>query len=504
MTVYDLMSVFPELILATGTMALLVCGVMCQNKQGGGSVFALDIVYKSSILVVLAAILGLLYAQDAFRIFEGVETGNGGAFFNKLFLLDKFAIISKTVLLFSGGTVLFLSSQYLKEANGKIGFEYPLLVLLSLCGMLIMISSNDLMTLYMGVELASLSMYVMAAIKRDDRRASEAGMKYFVLGALASGILLYGSSLVYGFSGSTNFTLIAENIAAQEILPKGLVIGLVLVVVGLAFKISAAPFHMWTPDVYEGVPTPVTAYFAIVPKFAVAVLFVRLLAEPFSAFQAQWQDIIIIISIISMVVGALGGIWQTNIKRLLAYSSIANMGYVLVAVAAMGEAGIQSIIIFFIVYLLTNIGIFAVILSINTRSKEGEKGIEKIDHFKGFARSHPILGMLFALMLVSMMGLPFPPYAGFFGKFFVFFAAIEANLYGLAVIGVIASVIASYYDLRIIKLMSFDNLAKNVKVDINLQPHVKIIIAFITILSLYIFLNPACLLELANIATDSL
>lgn len=501
---YDIISALPEIVLAVGAMMLMLCGVSHKTDVQGAAERSMETVYKGSILVILFAIIAIVYAQDSFVIFEGVAKSNGGAFFNDLFILDRFAVIVKAIILFSGGTVLALSYQYLKESAEKIGFEYPLLILLSLCGLMIMVSSNDLLTLYMGVELASLAMYVMASARRDDSKAAEAGMKYFILGALASGILLYGASLVYGFSGSTNFDLISASLSDQLEISKGLIIGLVLVVVGLAFKMSAAPFHMWTPDVYEGVPTPVTAYFAIVPKFAVAALFIRLLGGPFEAFIDQWQDLIVIIAIISMVVGGLGGIWQNNIKRLLAYSSIANMGYALVAIAAMGDEGVRAAIVFFTIYILTSIGIFAVILSVNTKSSDGEKGIEQIDHFKGFAKSNPILGMLFALMLISMIGLPFPPFAGFFGKFFVFFAAVDSGLYGLAVIGVVASVIASFYYLRIIKLMYFDDLAKNIKVDVNLQPHVKFIILFVTLVSLYIFINPAYLLEAARVAAESL
>lgn len=504
MNIYDFIAATPEVVLAVGTMMLMICGVSCQNKDGGGNELAQRIIYKSSIIVILVALLAVMYSQNAFSMFTGVAASNGGAFFNDLFMLDTFAIVVKTIILFSGGTVLVLSHNYLKTTTDEIGFEYPLLVMLSLCGMLIMVSSNDLLTLYLGVELASLSMYVMAAMKRDESKAAEAGMKYFVLGALASGILLYGCSLVYGFSGSTNFDLIAQNIDGEVELSKGLIIGLVLVVVGLAFKISAAPFHMWTPDVYEGVPTPVTAYFAIVPKFAVAALFVRLLAGPFELFFDQWQDLIVIIAIISMVVGGLGGIWQTNIKRLLAYSSIANMGYALVAVAAIGATGVEALIVFFMIYILTSIGIFGIILSINVKSSEGEHGIEKIAHLKGLAKSNPVLSVLFALMLISMIGLPFPPFAGFFGKFFVFFAAIEANLYGLAVIGVVASVIGSFYYLRIIKLMYFDELEKNIRVTAELAMHMKIILLIVTLASLYIFINPECLLEIAAVAAESL
>lgn len=493
----DLIAALPEIILAVGAMAMLMIGVCCESKKENGNVClktsALSMVSKGSILIIVLSVASIFYAQE-----------NLGTFFNGLFVSDKFSICIKAILLFSGGTVLLMSNNYLEQSEGKVGFEYPILILLSLCGMLIMVSANDLMSLYLGIELQSLSLYVMAAMRRDSERAAEAGMKYFVLGALASGLLLYGCSLVYGFSGSTNFNLIAENLAAQGELSKGLIVGLVLVIVGLAFKMSAAPFHMWAPDVYEGVPTPVTAYFAIVPKLAVAAVLLRIFTTPFAEFAEHWQDIIIIISLVSMTVGALAGIWQTNIKRLLAYSSIANMGYAMVGIAAISVIGTQSVIAFFLIYILTTIGIFTFILSITTRSNDGEHTLEKIDHLKGLAKSNPISAMLLALMMISMIGLPFPPYAGFFGKFFIFHAAMDSSLYALAVFGVLSSVIASYYYLRIIKLMYFDELPKNIKLEVNIPSHVKLILFMVTIISLAIFLDPALLMDIAKTAAESI
>jgi len=349
-----------------------------------------------------------------------------------------------------------------------------------------------------------LSLYVLAAIRRDDSKASEAGVKYFVLGALASGIMLYGISLIYGFSGTVGLDELKQIISGSTELGNGMIIGLVLLVCGLCFKISAAPFHMWTPDVYEGVPTPVTAYFAIVPKLAVAAFLVRLLFDTFGSFVGQWQDIVIIISILSMSVGAFAGIWQQNIKRLLAYSSIANMGYALVGIAAFNESGVQALLIFMVIYMLSSIVIFAVILNIDVRDSDGEKGLEKIEHLNGFAKNNPITGMLIALVMFSMIGLPFPPFAGFFGKFFIFKSAIESDLYGLAVIGVIASVVAAYYYLRIVKVMYFDELGKNIRVNLDLEAHSKLIILMATLVSLFIFVYPGKFLEYAAYAAHNI
>jgi NADH-quinone oxidoreductase subunit N len=327
-------------------------------------------------------------------------------------------------------------------------FEYPVLVLLATVGMLIMISASDLIALYMGLELQSLALYVIAAFDRDNARSSEAGLKYFVLGALSSGMLLYGMSLIYGTSGSTSFAAIAGASAASASL--GLIFGLVFFVAGLAFKVSAVPFHMWTPDVYEGSPTPVTAFFAAAPKVAAMAAFTRAMVQPFPGITSDWQQIIVFISIASMVLGAFAAIGQTNIKRLLAYSSIGHMGFALVGLAAGGAEGVRGVVIYMIIYMIMTLGTFACVLAM--RRKEG--AIETIADLAGLARHDKPMAFVLAMLMFSLAGIP--PLAGFFAKYFVFMAAIKADLIALAVIGVIASVISAYYYLRIVKLIYFD------------------------------------------------
>ncbi len=484
----SLYAILPELVLAVGAMVLMMTGVFhsCSNDAEGAKERAFASTAHSSMALILLAILSLYFVADA---------GLVGKFFNNLVVIDSFAIFTKALLLIGGFFTLWLTIDYSKRNHKDFPFEYSILVLLSLCGMLIMISSADFLSLYLGVELQSLALYVLAAINRKNAKSSEAAVKYFVLGALASGILLYGISLIYGFSGSTNFDDIAAVLTNQDVLSKGLIVGIILVLVGLAFKMSAAPFHMWTPDVYEGVPTPVTAYFAIVPKLAVAVLLARILTGAFPSFVGQWQDVIIIISVLSMTIGALAGVWQRNIKRLLAYSSIANMGYALVGLAAFAQNGISAMLVFFTIYMSVSIGIFAIIMALHVRSKDVNGGIEEIAHLNGMSKAHPFFAALLALMMLSMIGLPFPPFAGFFGKFFIFKSAIDAGLYGLAVIGVVSSVIAAFYYLRVVKVMYFDDLAENVRVSLHLSKATKVVLVLVVVVNAIIFFQPHELLN---------
>jgi len=329
-------------------------------------------------------------------------------------------------------------------------FEYPVLMLISALGMSMMISANNLISLYVGLELQSLALYVVAAIRRDTLKSTEAGLKYFVLGALSSGMLLYGASLIYGFTGSTDFTVLAKALAVDAQPALGLVIGLVFLSAGLAFKISAVPFHMWTPDVYEGAPTPVTAFFAAAPKVAAIALFTRVLVGPFLPLLHQWQQIIVVVSVLSMLLGGIAAINQRNVKRLMAYSSIGNIGYALVGLASGTALGVTGVLIFMAIYIVTTIGAFAVILAMR---RKGEM-VEQISDLAGLGKSQPLLAYSFVIFLFSMAGIP--PVAGFFGKLFVFNAAIDAHLYALAVIGVVASVISCFYYIRIIKVMLFD------------------------------------------------
>jgi NADH-quinone oxidoreductase subunit N len=373
-------------------------------------------------------------------------------------------------------------------------FEYPVLILLASTGMMMMVSANDLIALYLGLELQSLSLYVLAAFKRDSGRATEAGLKYFVLGALSSGMLLYGASMIYGFAGSTNFAQIATALNGQASI--GLVVGIVFLSAGLAFKVSAVPFHMWTPDVYEGAPTPVTAFFAVAPKVAAMALFVRAILTPFGDIAHEWQQIIIVVSALSMLLGAFAAIAQTNIKRLMAYSSIGHVGYALIGLAAGTEEGVRGILIYLAIYLAMNVGTFACILCM----RQKDQMVEGVSDLAGLAKTHPGMALLLAGFMFSLAGVP--PLAGFFGKFYIFMSAINAGLYVLAVIGVLSSVVGAYYYLRIVKIMYFDEasepLAKPVRGELG---------AVMTVTGLFtmlFFLWPAPLLSMAATAARSL
>jgi NADH-quinone oxidoreductase subunit N len=332
-------------------------------------------------------------------------------------------------------------------------FEYPILVMLASVGMMMMISANDLISLYVGLELQSLSLYVVAAIDRDSARSSEAGLKYFVLGALSSGMLLYGASLVYGFTGTTTFPQIAAALSASGS-SLGLVFGLVFIIAGLAFKVSAVPFHMWTPDVYEGAPTPVTAFFAAAPKIAAMALFTRVMISPFAAVVQDWQQILVFVSIASMVLGAFAAIGQNNIKRLLAYSSIGHMGFALVGLASGSQEGAQGVIVYMMIYLISTLGVFACVLAMRRKGQH----LEQVSDLAGLAHNNKALAFVFAMLMFSLAGIP--PLAGFFGKYFVFLAAVKSGLFALAIIGVVASVVGAYYYLRIVKIIYFDEPAE--------------------------------------------
>jgi NADH-quinone oxidoreductase subunit N len=422
----------PEIILAVGAMALLMVGVYIKDHgRAAGLVAPLTV----GLLVVAALVAAFLVP------------GEGGQAFGGAFVFDPLALFSKIAIFGAAAIALLFAVPYLK-AERLARFEYFVLIALAALGMSMMVSANDLIAMYMGVELQSLALYVLAAFNRDSLRASEAGLKYFVLGALSSGLLLYGASLVYGFSGATGFNEIAVAAASGEV-SIGLLFGLVFVICGLAFKVSAAPFHMWTPDVYEGSPTPVTAFFATAPKFAAIVLLARILFEPFGAMTEQWQQVITAIAIASMAVGAFGALTQQNIKRLMAYSSIGNMGYALVAIAAGTETGLWALLAFMVLYIVGLVAAFGVVLSMRTN----EGMVEQVDDLAGLAQSRPGLAWTMTGAMFSIGGLPF--LVGFFGKLFILYAALQAGLVILPVALVLFSVVAAAYYLRVVRVMWF-------------------------------------------------
>ncbi|WP_421786730.1 NADH-quinone oxidoreductase subunit NuoN [Hyphobacterium sp.] len=422
----------PEVILAVGAMALLMLGVYIKDH---GRAAGLVAPLTAGLLVVAALAAAFLVP------------GEGGQAFGGAFIFDPLALFSKIAIFGAAAIALLFAVPYLKSER-LARFEYFVLIALAALGMSMMVSANDLIALYMGVELQSLALYVLAAFNRDSLRASEAGLKYFVLGALSSGLLLYGASLVYGFSGATGFNEIAVAAASGEV-SIGLLFGLVFMICGLAFKVSAAPFHMWTPDVYEGSPTPVTAFFATAPKFAAIVLLARLLFEPFGAMTEQWQQVITAIAIASMAVGAFGALTQQNIKRLMAYSSIGNMGYALVAIAAGTETGLWALLAFMVLYVVGLIAAFGVVLSMRTN----EGMVEQVDDLAGLAQSRPGLAWTMTGAMFSIGGLPF--LVGFFGKLFILYAALQAGLVILPIALVLFSVVAAAYYLRVVRVMWF-------------------------------------------------
>ena len=424
----DYATVLPEILLAVGAMALLMFGA-----YGGEDRKASLILWLSTALL---AAMGFWVAINGL----GVNTAFAGSFVD-----DPYSRFAKILILFSAALMLLLGEDYLTR-QGMMKFEFPILIVLAVTGMMIMVSAGDLIVLYMGLELQSLSLYVVAAFNRDSMRSTEAGLKYFVLGALSSGMLLYGASLVYGYAGTTGFEGVAKVINAEG-MSLGMTFGLVFICAALAFKISAAPFHMWTPDVYEGSPTPVTAFFATAPKVAAGVLFARVLYDGFGHAVGDWQQVLVFIAVASMFLGAVAAIGQSNLKRLLAYSSIGHMGYALVGLAAGTEAGAQSLLVYLSIYLVMNIGVFAFIL---TMERDGQP-VATIPDLAGLSNTAPAQAMAVAILMLSLAGLP--PLVGFFAKFYVFKAAIDADLVALAVAGAVASVIAAYYYLNIVRVM---------------------------------------------------
>lgn len=426
--------VAPEAVLAVFAMAGLMWGAYARREVG------------SALLWISCGVLVLV------GLWVGFQPEGTRAAFDGSFVSDGFARFSKVLILFGAAAALALSHAYL-ERVGLMKFEYPVLIVLSCIGMMTMVSAGDLIVLYVGLELQSLSLYVVAAFRRDSERSTEAGLKYFVLGALSSGLLLYGASLTYGFTGTTSFAGIAE-VAGSGPLPLGLIFGLVFLAAGMAFKVSAAPFHMWTPDVYEGSPTPVTAFFATAPKVAAAAMFARVLYGAFGGAVHDWQQILSLLSVASMFLGAVAAIGQRNIKRLMAYSSITHMGFALMGLAAGTVQGLQALLIYLAIYVAMNIGVFAFILNME---RDG-KPVTDIASLGLYSRVEPARAAALAVLMFSLAGVP--PLVGFFGKFYVLVAAVQAGLVWLAVAGVIASVIGAFYYLRIVYLMYFGEPAE--------------------------------------------
>ncbi|WP_428247084.1 NADH-quinone oxidoreductase subunit NuoN [Ferrovibrio sp.] len=477
MTFASLAPAYPELWLSIAAMALLLLGVF----KGEGSTRLV-----AWLSVAACAVTVLLILQQ--------PAGPRPAFEN-LFIADGFARFAKVLILIGSGFAIVQSLGYIRH-HRMDRFEYPVVVLLATIGMMMMVSANDLIALYLGLELQSLSLYILAGFKRDSARATEASLKYFVLGALSSGMLLYGASLIYGFTGATGFNDIAAALKGTQGASLGLVIGIVFMAAGLAFKVSAVPFHMWVPDVYEGAPTPVTAFFAVAPKIAAMALFCRALLTPFGGISGDWQQIIIAISGLSMVLGAFAAIAQSNIKRLMAYSSIGHVGYALLGLAAGTEEGVRGVLIYLAIYLAMNVGAFACILSMRQR----DRMVEGVSDLAGLGKTHPGMALLLAGFMFSLAGIP--PLAGFFGKFYVVMAAINAQLYVLAVIGMLASVVGAYYYLRIVKVMYFDEaaepLAKPVRTELGA------VMGITGLFTLLYFVYPAPLVAAAGVAAKAL
>jgi NADH-quinone oxidoreductase subunit N len=467
----------PELLLSLSAMALLMLGVFLKQDRAR----------LISWLAVLAVVVAMVLVAE--------NPSGGGLAFGNLFIVDRFSQFMKLLTLGASGLSIMLSLDYI-EREHMARFEFPVLMLFATAGMLMMISANDLISLYLGLELQSLALYVVAAFQRDSLRSTEAGLKYFVLGALSSGMLLYGASLIYGFAGTTGFVGLAAALTSSAAAPIGLIVGLVFLVSGLAFKVSAVPFHMWTPDVYEGAPTPVTAFLSAAPKIAAIALFVRVMVGPFGHLVAEWRQIIVFISIASMILGAVAGINQRNIKRLMAYSSIGNVGYALVGLAAGTSDGVRGLLIYMAIYLCMTIGTFACILSMRRKGLM----VEEIVDLAGLSRTNPLVAAALALFMFSMAGIP--PLAGFFGKLYVFLPAITQGLYALAIIGMLSSVVGAYYYLRIIKVMYFDDPAP--KFDRSQGWEISAVLAVTGLAILLFFIIPGPLLSAAQAAAASL
>jgi NADH-quinone oxidoreductase subunit N len=440
----DLLTLLPELIMAVGAMVLLLAGALSGGASRSGTSISSGektaslISWGAIALLVVTGVVAVMWTPDHTTAFHGA------------FVADSFARFAQILILIGSALSILLADEFFQPPAAR--FELPVLMVLATLGMMLMVSAGSLVALYLGLELQSLALYVLAAFNRDHLRSTEAGLKYFVLGGLSSGMMLYGISLIYGFTGTVEFTRIAQ-VVGQAGVGIGLIFGIVFLISGLAFKVSAVPFHMWTPDVYEGAPTPITAYLATAAKVAAMALFLRAILTSFPHALAQWRQIIIVISVLSMALGAIAALGQKNIKRLMAYSSIGHMGYALLGLAAGTALGARGVLIYLAIYVFTNLGVFACIQAM----KRGGRQVETIADLAGLASTDPTLAAVFSLMFLSLAGLP--PLAGFFAKFYVFVAAIQVGLYVPAVLGVLASAIGLVYYLRLVKVMYFDEPA---------------------------------------------
>ena len=466
--IIDIYYVIPEIFISLSLMFLLLFGVFKKNSSSA--------VYSLSILILIISIPLILNVPSTAELL----------IFNESYKIDYLSNFIKILIVISTLFVLLTSSQYLKSIK-IYNIEYPILILSSILGMMVMVSSNDLIVFYIGLELQSLALYVLASFNRDNVLSSESGLKYFVLSALSSGLLLYGCSLVYGFSSSTNFSQISFNYGDST---QGIIFGMVFILVGLAFKISAVPFHMWAPDVYQGSPTSVTLFFAILPKIAALTVFIRFLYTPFVNLIDQWQTIIIFLSIASMLFGAVAAIGQKNLKRLIAYSSISHMGYALAGLTTGTNEGIQSSVSYISIYLVMNLAFFSCIFML----KREDKYYESIDDLSGLSKNHPLLSFSLLIVLFSLAGIP--PLAGFFAKFYVFMAVIEQSMFFLAIVGLLATVVAAFYYLRIIKVIYFDNEVE--KYDTNHSIGLKLSLIIATVLILTYFIYPNSLIDFVS------
>jgi len=468
-----LSAVLPELLLALSAIALLLLGAI----RG-----------ETSANVVTGLAIAVLAAAGVLVLLSSGQTQTA---FNGALIVDAFGRFMKALALLGATVSLIMSVDWLNREQ-QTKFEYPVLIIIATLGMMMLVSAGDLIALYLGLELMSLSLYVVASINRDSVRSTEAGLKYFVLGALSSGMLLYGASLIYGFTGTVNFAAIA---AAATTPTLGLIFGIVFLLAGLCFKVSAVPFHMWTPDVYEGAPTPVTAFFATAPKVAAMAVFLRVTMEALPNVAHQWQQIVAFVAIASMVLGAFAAIGQTNIKRLLAYSSIGHMGFALVGLAAGTQAGIRGVLVYMTIYVAMTLGSFACVLSM----RRNGRAVENVSDLAGLARTNPMMALMLAGLMFSLAGIP--PLAGFLAKYYVFLAAIEAGLYGLAVIGVLASVVGAFYYLRVVKIMYFDEPAEAFD---PMPGELKAVLGLSGLFTIFYFVYPAPLIEAAGVAARAL